>query len=103
MVRKEIALNILVNGEVCDEQKLGYMNGHYTQMYPGQAMVGANTLMPMYPLYHYHQSHAMGMPAHIFPPSPTAAGPFAAVPPTSIMSKPASVGPNPGPFCLNSS
>ena len=74
--------------------------GPYAQIYPGQAMVGANTLMPMYPVYHYHQSQAMGMPAHIFPPSPTAAVPFAAVPPTSIMSKPASVGPNPGPFSL---
>ncbi|XP_038891950.1 probable RNA-binding protein ARP1 isoform X2 [Benincasa hispida] len=84
--------------DISYNHKLGYMNGHYTQMYPGQAMVGANTLMPMYPLYHYHQSHAMGMPAHIFPPSPTTAGPFAAVPPSSIMSKPASVGPNP--VCL---
>ncbi|XP_008445853.3 probable RNA-binding protein ARP1 isoform X2 [Cucumis melo] len=85
--------------DISYNHKLGYVNGHYTQMYPGQAaMVGANTLMPMYPLYHYHQSHAMGMPAHIFPPSPTTAGPFAAVPPTSIMSKPTTVGPNP--VCL---
>ncbi|KAM1182759.1 hypothetical protein ACFX14_001132 [Malus domestica] len=30
-----------------------YMNGHYSaQVYPAQPMVGHNTLMPMYPLYH---------------------------------------------------
>ncbi|XP_023545248.1 probable RNA-binding protein ARP1 [Cucurbita pepo subsp. pepo] len=79
--------------DISYNHKVGYMNGHYRQIYPGQAMVGANTLMPMYPLYHYHQSHAMGMPAHIYPPSPTAA-----VPPSSIMSKPASVAPTP--VCL---
>ncbi|VVA12313.1 PREDICTED: RNA-binding [Prunus dulcis] len=71
-----------------------YMNGHYSpQVYPGQPMVGPNTLMPMYPLYHYHhQSHTMGLPAHIFP--PTTAGHVAAVP--TIMSKPASIAPNTG-------
>ncbi|XP_050250231.1 probable RNA-binding protein ARP1 isoform X2 [Quercus robur] len=68
-----------------------YMNGHYSQVYPGQAMVGANTLMPMYPYYHYHQSQTMGLPAaHIF--SPTTTGPIATVP--AIMSKPASIAPN---------
>lgn len=66
------------------------MNGHYSQVYPGQAMVGANTLMPMYPYYHYHQSQTMGLPAHIF--SPTTTGPIATVP--AIMSKPASIAPN---------
>ncbi|GFQ03560.1 RNA-binding protein 38 [Phtheirospermum japonicum] len=66
-----------------------YMNGHYGQMYPGQALVGANTLMPMYPLYHFHQSHTMGLPAHMY--SPTAAGPMATVP--ALISKPTSIAP----------
>ena len=67
-----------------------YTNGHFSQVYPGQAMVGANTLMPMYPLYHFHQSQAVGLPAaHIFPPN--AAGPLTAVP--AIMSKPPSIAP----------
>ncbi|KAH7537357.1 hypothetical protein FEM48_Zijuj03G0084000 [Ziziphus jujuba var. spinosa] len=75
-----------------DMQKLSYsggnyMSGHFSQVYPGQAMMGANTLMPMYPLYHYHQSHTMGLPAHMFP--PTTAGPITTVP--AIMSKPASI------------
>ncbi|KMS95528.1 hypothetical protein BVRB_007350 [Beta vulgaris subsp. vulgaris] len=73
-----------------------YINGgHYPQMYPGQAlMAGANTLMPMYPFYPYsHQHHhhqqphhqaAMGLPAHIFP--PTSAGPMTA--PLPIITKP---------------
>ncbi|KAI3470428.1 hypothetical protein Pfo_027091 [Paulownia fortunei] len=51
-----------------------YMNGHFSQVYPGQAMVGANTLMPMYSLYHFHQSQTMGLPAHMY--SPTAAGQY---------------------------
>ncbi|KAK8979335.1 hypothetical protein V6N11_000483 [Hibiscus sabdariffa] len=60
-----------------------YMNGHFSQVYPaGQAIVGANTLMPMYhPFYHYHQSQTMGLPAsatHIFP--STTAGPIATIP-----------------------
>ncbi|GLT66864.1 hypothetical protein SLA2020_392080 [Shorea laevis] len=74
-----------------------YMNGHFfPQAYPGHAMVGASTLMPMYPLYHFHhQSQStMGVPAHIFP--PTTAGPVVTVPP-AIMSKPAiSIAPNTG-------
>ncbi|KAK9913318.1 hypothetical protein M0R45_037136 [Rubus argutus] len=67
----------------------GYLNGHYSpQVYHSQPMVGPNTLMPMYPLYHYHhQSHTMGLPAHIFP--PTTGGHVATVP--AIMSKPASI------------
>lgn len=67
-----------------------YMNGHFSQVYPGQPIVGANTLMPMYPFYHYHQSQTMGLPGHIF--SPTTTGPIATVP--AIMSKPASIAPN---------
>ncbi|KAJ6900551.1 RNA-binding protein ARP1 isoform X1 [Populus alba x Populus x berolinensis] len=67
-----------------------YMNGHFSQVYPGQAMVGANPLMPMYPFYHFHQSQAMGLPAaHIFPPA--TAGPMTTVP--TIMSKPPSIAP----------
>ncbi|XVF75486.1 hypothetical protein PTKIN_Ptkin13bG0191700 [Pterospermum kingtungense] len=63
-----------------------YMNGHYSQVYPaaGQAIVGtANTLMPMYPFYHYHQSQTMGLVAatHIFPPTIPAA---AAIVPNSV-------------------
>ncbi|XP_057981874.1 probable RNA-binding protein ARP1 [Malania oleifera] len=88
-------------------QKLGYttggsyMNGgHYSAVYPGtgQAMMGANALMPMYPLYHFHhQAQAMGLPAHIFPPS--TAGPMAAAPP--LISKPASMAaPTTGTVCL---
>lgn len=69
-----------------------YVNGHFSQMYPGQPIVGANTLMPMYPLYHFHQSQTMGLPAHMFP--PTTAGPMTTVP--AIMSKPASIAPNTG-------
>ncbi|KAF3433847.1 hypothetical protein FNV43_RR24950 [Rhamnella rubrinervis] len=71
-----------------------YMGGHYSQVYPsGQPMMGANTLMPMYPLYHYHQSQTMGLPVHMFP--PTTAGPITTVP-AAIMSKSASIAPNPG-------
>ncbi|XP_059666128.1 probable RNA-binding protein ARP1 isoform X2 [Cornus florida] len=68
-----------------------YMNGHFSQVYPGQPMMGANTLMPMYPLYHYHQSHtAARLPPQIYSPSP--AGPMTTVP--TIISKPASMAPN---------
>ncbi|XVF83308.1 hypothetical protein PTKIN_Ptkin16aG0476400 [Pterospermum kingtungense] len=79
-----------------------YMNGHFSQVYPaGQAIVGANTLMPVYPFYHYHhQSQTMGLPAaaatHMFP--PTTAGPITTIPTAAIISKPAAaaVAPNPG-------
>ncbi|MBA0813725.1 hypothetical protein Gohar_027549 [Gossypium harknessii] len=83
------------------QQKLSYsggsyMNGHFSQVYPaGQAVVGANTLMPMYPFYHYHQSQTMGLPAaatHIYP--STTAGPITTIPAAAaaaaaIISKPA--------------
>ncbi|KAL3650050.1 hypothetical protein CASFOL_006453 [Castilleja foliolosa] len=72
-----------------------YMNGHFGQMYPGQAMVGANTLMPMYPLYQFHQSHTMGLPAHMY--SPTLAGPMATIP--ALISKPTSIAP-PNAVCM---
>ncbi|XP_024029303.1 probable RNA-binding protein ARP1 [Morus notabilis] len=71
-----------------------YMSGHFSQVYPGQPIMGANTLMPMYPMYHYHQSHTMGLPAHMFP--TTTAGPISTGP--AIISKPASIAPNP--VCL---
>lgn len=89
------------------QQKLSYsggsyMNGHFSQVYPaGQATVGGNTLMPMYPFYHYHQSQTMGLPAaaatHMFP--PTTAGPITTIPTAAaiISSKPAAaIAPNPG-------
>ncbi|KAL0358710.1 UNVERIFIED_CONTAM: putative RNA-binding protein ARP1 [Sesamum angustifolium] len=60
-----------------------YMNGHF---YPGQAMVGANTLMPMYPLYHFHQSQTMGLPAHMYSAGPIPTGP-------ALMSKSTSIAP----------
>ncbi|KAG4181134.1 hypothetical protein ERO13_A10G207800v2 [Gossypium hirsutum] len=80
-----------------------YMNGHFSQVYPaGQAVVGANTLMPMYPFYHYHQSQTMGLPAaatHIYP--STTAGPITTIPAAAaaaaIISKPAAaMAPNSG-------
>ncbi|KAL7184639.1 hypothetical protein ACSBR2_026730 [Camellia fascicularis] len=67
-----------------------YMNGHFSQVYPGQTVVGANTLIPMYPLYNFHQSQTMGFPtAHIY--SPTTVGPMTTVP--ALISKPNLLGP----------
>ncbi|XP_062092865.1 probable RNA-binding protein ARP1 isoform X2 [Humulus lupulus] len=61
-----------------------FMGGHFPQVYPG--VMSANTLMPMYPMYHYHQAHTMGPSAHMFP---TTTGPISPVP--AIISKPASI------------
>ncbi|XP_044508083.1 probable RNA-binding protein ARP1 isoform X2 [Mangifera indica] len=74
-----------------------YMNGHYSQVYPGpgQPIIGANPLMPMYPLYQVHQSHTMGLPAHIFPSTTT--GPLSTFP--AVMPKPASIA-APNTVCL---
>lgn len=69
-----------------------YMNGHFSQVYPGQPIMGANAVMPMYPFYHFHQSQTMGLPAHIYPPA--TASPITTVP--TIMSKPPSIAPNTG-------
>lgn len=79
------------------------MNGQYSQVYGaagGQGLVGTtNTLMPIYahqPVYHhYHQSQAMGLPAHhLYSPVPTA-GPITKVP--VLLSKPTSINvPSPG-------
>ncbi|KAL4281278.1 hypothetical protein GQ457_03G027520 [Hibiscus cannabinus] len=59
-----IATNINYN------HKVNYMSGHFGQAYPtGRAAVGANTLVPVYPYYHYHQSQTSGFPSptHVFP------------------------------------
>ncbi|KAI3520080.1 hypothetical protein L2E82_32361 [Cichorium intybus] len=85
--------------DVSYNHKLGYtggayMNGgHYSHVYPSQATVGAHTLMPMYPMYQYHQSQAMGLPAQFFC-APTSTGPMTAVP--AILSKPTQIAPTPG-------
>ncbi|XP_022890071.1 probable RNA-binding protein ARP1 isoform X2 [Olea europaea var. sylvestris] len=77
-----------------------YMNynhkhGHFSQVYPAQPMMNSNALMPMYPLYHFHQSHAVGLPAHIY--SPTTAGPIPTVP--ALISKTTSLA-APNSVCL---
>lgn len=64
-----------------------YMNGHFSQVYPSQPI---NTLMPMYPLYHFHQSQTMGLPAHIY--SPTTPGPIQSLP--TLISKSTPIAPN---------
>ncbi|CAN4112872.1 unnamed protein product [Withania somnifera] len=70
--------------------KLSYMDGHFSQIYPSQSMMGGNTFIPMYPYYHFHHhSQIIGLPAHMY--SATPAGPMAAVP--ALMSKPTSVPP----------
>ncbi|CAK9139748.1 unnamed protein product [Ilex paraguariensis] len=67
-----------------------YMNhGHFSQVYTGQPIVGANSLVPMYPFYHFHQSQTMGLPAHVY--SPNTAGPMMTGP--TLMSKPISISP----------
>ncbi|KAK1409543.1 hypothetical protein QVD17_36069 [Tagetes erecta] len=92
--------------DVSYNHKLGYTGGaymsggHYSVMYPSQAAsvsVGAHTLMPMYPMYQYHPSQAMGLPAQYFC-GPTSAAPIAAAP-AAIYSKPTQVLP-PTPICL---
>ncbi|XP_021637602.2 probable RNA-binding protein ARP1 isoform X2 [Hevea brasiliensis] len=73
-----------------------YMNGHFSQVYPGQPIMGANPAMPMYPFYQFHQSQTMGLRAHIFP--PTTAGPLTTVP--TIIPKTPSIAPSPETVCL---
>ncbi|KAI9157412.1 hypothetical protein LWI28_022164 [Acer negundo] len=77
-----IAADVSYNHKLSYTGGGSYMNGHYPQVYQGQPI--GNTLMPMYPLYHIHQSQTMGLPAHIYP--PTNAGPMTTVP--AIISKP---------------
>ncbi|CAN6470946.1 unnamed protein product [Victoria cruziana] len=51
--------------------KLGYggsyVNGQYSQFYPAQGMMAPNTMLPVYPYFHFHQSQTMGLPAQPFP------------------------------------
>ncbi|KAK1571052.1 hypothetical protein Q3G72_011189 [Acer saccharum] len=77
-----IAADVSYNHKLSYTGGGSYMNGHYPHVYQGQPI--GNTLMPMYPLYHIHQSQTMGLPAHIYP--PTNAGPMTTVP--AIISKP---------------
>ncbi|XP_076915522.1 putative RNA-binding protein ARP1 [Bidens hawaiensis] len=73
--------------------KLGYTGGaymsggHYSHMYP------SGPAMPTYPMYQYHPSQAMGLPAHFFC-APTSVGPIATVP--AILSKPTQIAPAQG-------
>ncbi|KAE9615322.1 hypothetical protein Lal_00048153 [Lupinus albus] len=70
-----------------------YMSGHHvSHVYPRHAIIGGNTLMPMYPMYH-HPTETMGVPAQYF--HPTVATHFASVP-ARIMSKPVSITPHTG-------
>ncbi|KAG9453282.1 hypothetical protein H6P81_006186 [Aristolochia fimbriata] len=46
--------------------KVSY-SGSY--VYPSQAMMSPSTMMPVYPYYHVHQSQAMGVPTHVYPPT----------------------------------
>ncbi|KAL9995725.1 putative RNA recognition motif domain, nucleotide-binding alpha-beta plait domain superfamily [Helianthus debilis subsp. tardiflorus] len=74
--------------DVSYNHKLGYTGGaymsggHYSHMYNGH-------YSPTYPMYQYHPSQAMGLPAHFFC-APTA-GPIATVP--AILSKPTQIAP----------
>ena len=65
------------------------MNGQMCQMRcQRQTMMGGNTLMPMYPLYQFHQNHTMGVPAaHFFQPT---------MPMPAIMPKPPAIPPATG-------
>ncbi|KAK9154142.1 hypothetical protein Sjap_001622 [Stephania japonica] len=90
-----------VTADMGYNQKMGYnggsyVSGHYSHVYPGQGMMGGNTITPVYPVYqfhHHHQSQTMGLPAHVYPPT-TAAGHVTAVP--TIISKPPAMAPNAG-------
>ncbi|KAL8240006.1 hypothetical protein R6Q59_000115 [Mikania micrantha] len=79
--------------DVSYNHKLGYtggaayMSGHYSNM------LSAATYMPTYPMYQYHPSQAMGLPAQFFC-APTSGGPIATVP--AILTKPTQIAPTPG-------
>ncbi|KAK7389715.1 hypothetical protein VNO78_24990 [Psophocarpus tetragonolobus] len=84
-------INCNYNQKLCYGSGGAYMNGHHlSHVYPRQAMVGANTLMPMYPLYQYHHpTETVGLPAYNFyQPAPWA--------PITIMAKPSSIIPHTG-------
>ncbi|KAI7751205.1 hypothetical protein M8C21_021274 [Ambrosia artemisiifolia] len=78
--------------DVSYNHKLGYTGGTYMSgghyMYPS-----GGHYSPTYPMYQYHPSQAMGLPAHFFC-GPTSAGPIATVP--AILSKPTQIAPAPG-------
>lgn len=89
-----------------DMQKLcygnggAYMNGYnMSHVYPRHAIVGANTLMPMYPVYQYHHpTETIGVPAQTFyQTAPWHLGPA----PVGIMSKPSSIIPHTGALYAN--
>ncbi|KAG5008981.1 hypothetical protein JHK87_017496 [Glycine soja] len=81
-------VNYNYNQKLCYGSGGTYMNGQH--VYPRQAIVGANTLMPMYPLYQYHHpTETIGVPAHNFYPTASWA-------PMTIMSKPSSIVPHTG-------
>ncbi|KAF6150542.1 hypothetical protein GIB67_030343 [Kingdonia uniflora] len=79
-----------ITADMSYNHKLGYtggsyVNGHYSHVYPGQGMMSANTMMPVYPIYPYHQSHTMGgVPSHVYP--AISAGQVTTIP--TIISKP---------------
>ena len=79
----------LVGQKLCYGSGGAYMNGQH--VYPRQAIVGGNTLMPMYPLYQYHHpTETIGVPAHhnFYQTAPWV--------PMTIMSKPSSIVPHTG-------
>ncbi|TKY64183.1 RNA-binding protein ARP1 [Spatholobus suberectus] len=88
-------INYNYNQKQCYGSGGTYMNGHHlSHVYPRQAIVGANTLMPIYPLYQYHHpTETIGVPAHNFyQTAPWHLGPA----PTGVMSKPSSIIPHAG-------
>ncbi|WOL16269.1 hypothetical protein Cni_G25056 [Canna indica] len=83
----------------------GYYQGQFS--YPAQgggivaaAAAAANTMVPVYPLYHFqhhhHQSQGMGIPAHFFPPATATA---MATIPAIISTKPTAI-PPPATVCV---
>ncbi|KAK9049051.1 hypothetical protein SSX86_031981 [Deinandra increscens subsp. villosa] len=83
--------------DVSYNHKLGYTGGAYMSGGHYSHMLGAHTLMPTYPVYQYHPSQAMGLPAQFFC-APTSAGPIATVP--AILSKPTQIPPAPGIYSI---
>lgn len=87
--------NYNYNQKLCYGNGGAYMNGYnMSHVYPRHAIVGANTLMPMYPMYQYHHpTETIGVPAQTFyQTAPWHLGPA----PVGIMSKPSSIIPHTG-------
>nr|ACU21073.1 unknown [Glycine max] len=85
----DVNYNYNQNQKLCYGSGGAYMNGQH--VYPRQAIVGGNTLMPMYPLYRYHHpTETIGVPAHhnFYQTAPWV--------PMTIMSKPSSIVPHTG-------